>query len=213
MRQKQNVIWLVGFITFLIMIGIIKNYNFMEMLDVKSLGIVLLGTFILTISHYKKDDSLQKLFNKVGWNAFYAGLIATLIQFLALITSLKTDEVLLSVYLEALITLFYGSLFFIFFQWCCDNDKISDKNEMLQSNPYDAKVVYSILTSKDFSQREIHVSLKIMEGKSNKDIAASLYISEATVKKHIQNMFRKCEANNRKHFLELYSEWYENFIK
>lgn len=213
MSKQRRSVWLISSLIYLTLIGFIEHYNFLKIFDAKSFGIVILGVIILTISQFKKGEGLHHLLSKASWNAFYSGLMATILHFLALISTNRAEGIVLQYYIEAMVPVLYGSLIYVILEWSIGNIEEITENENKELNPFDVKVVYEILTAKNFSQREIHVSLKMMEGQSNKEIATSLFISEATVKKHIQNMFKKCDATDRTHFIQLYKEWYDDSKK
>jgi DNA-binding CsgD family transcriptional regulator len=216
---------LLGIGVFIIFAVIIMGFDQNRLIDSRSLAAVLSGTAILTLSQLYKKIKVRQIIVFARWNAFFSGLLITLLTFLTRIT----DPELLSgggSSMVAFVPVIYGSVLFLIFDWLSDQSFIvhektnkyalndsNDSNdtnvttETTQTPVLSIQQATEVLTAHGFSPREVHVALKIIDNCTNKSIATQLYISEATVKKHIQNMFRKCGAEDRAAFIDLYKIW------
>lgn len=196
---------LLGVGLFVILTVIIMGIDQNRLIDGRSLAAVILGTLILTLSQLSKSIKLRQIVISARWNAFFSGILTTLLLFLASIKDPQNQE---GGYMLALIPLIYGSVLYLIFDWLLERSpKVLEDNESEAGVELSIQQATDILASQGFSPREVHVALKIIENCSNKSIASQLFISEATVKKHIQNMFRKCGAQDRAEFIELFMTW------
>lgn len=196
---------LLGVGLFIILTVIIMGIDQNRLIDGRSLAAVILGTVILTLSQLSKSVNLRKVIISARWNAFFSGILITLLLFLASIKAPRNQE---GGYMVALIPLIYGSVLYLIFDWLLErNLKVLEDDKSESETEINIQRATEILSSQGFSPREVHVALKIIENCSNKSIASQLFISEATVKKHIQNMFRKCGAQDRAAFIDLFKSW------
>lgn len=203
-RQHQLII---GIIIYILLLGILMQFNWLKILRPVPFISVVAGIFILTLSQYKKGMTKEDILVLAQWNAFFAGLITSLLSVLSVVSSelSSLDIILLS---ENLIPLIYGSIFYLIMDlYLKQSSELSISEVKIYIDSFTPQVANPILLSKGFSARECHVALKMMEGISNKEIARQLFISETTVKKHIQNMFKKCDATDRHNFLSIYLTW------
>lgn len=222
---------LLGIGVFIIFAVIIMGFDQNRLIDSRSFAAVVSGTAILTLSQFYKKIKIRQIIFFARWNAFFSGLLITLLTFLTRIT----DPELLSgsgSSIVAFVPVIYGSVLFLIFDWLSDQSfnvhETTNKHASHDSN--DANVTNittdttqapalsiqqasEVLAVHGFSPREVHVALKIIDNCTNKSIATQLYISEATVKKHIQNMFRKCGAEDRAAFIDLYKIWTAEYFK
>lgn len=196
---------LLGIGLFIILAAIIMGIDQRRLIDGRSMISIIVGAIILTLSQMNRKTSIKQIVSFARWNAFFSGILMTLLLFLA---SIKDPEYQGGNYLNVLIPLVYGSVFYLIIDWFLDQrPKILEKNQLEDKPEVSIQQAAEILAAKGFSPREVHVALKIIENCTNKSIASQLFISEATVKKHIQNMFRKCGAEDRAAFIELYKSW------
>lgn len=203
-RQHQLII---GIIIYILLLGILMQFNWLKILRPVPFISVVAGIFILTLSQYKKGMTKEDILVLAQWNAFFAGLITSLLSVLSVVSSelSSLDIILLA---ENLIPLIYGSIFYLIMDlYLKQSSELSISEVKIYIDSFTPQVANPILLSKGFSARECHVALKMMEGISNKEIARQLFISETTVKKHIQNMFKKCDATDRHNFLSIYLTW------
>ena len=199
---------LLGVGLFLILTVVIMGFDQKRLMDGRSFATVVIGTIILTASQINKQKKLSQYILFARWNAFFSGLLVTLLTLLSIITDSGSRN---DTYLAAFIPVIYGSVLYLVFDWISDRQietAISPTQAMLN-----IQEATEMLTLHGLSPREIHVALKIMENCTNKAIASQLFISEATVKKHIQNMFRKCGAEDRATFMALYKTWTEDYLQ
>lgn len=196
---------LLGIGLFILLAVIIMGIDQKRLIDGRSLISIIVGAIILTLSQMNRKTSIKQIVAFARWNAFFAGILMTLLLFLA---SIKDPEYQGGNYLNVLIPLIYGSVFYLIIDWFLDQrPKMLEKNQVEDKPEVSIQHATEILTAKGFSPREVHVALKIIENCTNKSIASQLFISEATVKKHIQNMFRKCGAEDRASFVEMFKSW------
>lgn len=195
---------ILGMAFFTILAVLIMGYDQRVLIDGRSLVAVLIGTLILTLSQLNRRKSMHQIIQLARWNAFFSGLLTTLLATLAFVTGADARE---ADYMSASIPLLYGSVLFLALEIASEKQVKSGEIMPLVPEGLNIQRASAILVSHGFSPREVHVALKILEGCANKEIASQLYISEATVKKHIQNMFRKCGAEDRASFTALYHLW------
>lgn len=195
---------IMGMAFFSILAVLIMGYDQRVLIDGRSLVAVLMGTLILTLSQLNRRKSMNEIIQLARWNAFFSGLLTTLLSTLAFVTGAVSRE---ADYITASIPLLYGSVLFLAFELASEKQAKSGEIAPLKPEGLNIQHASAVLTAHGFSPREVHVALKILEGCANKEIASQLYISEATVKKHIQNMFRKCGAEDRTSFTALYHLW------
>ena len=222
---------LLGIGVFIIFAVIIMGFDQNRLIDSRSFAAVLSGTAILTLSQFYKKIKVRQIIVFARWNAFFSGLLITLLMFLTRIT----DPEMISrggSSMVAFIPVIYGSVLFLIFDWLSDQSFIvrerthkfalhnsNDANDTnvttdtTQAPALSIQQASEVFTAHGFSPREVHVALKIIDNCTNKSIATQLYISEATVKKHIQNMFRKCGAEDRAAFMDLYKIWTAEYFK
>ncbi len=211
---------LLGIGVFIIFAVIIMGFDQNRLIDSRSFAAVVSGTSILTLSQLYKKIKVRQIIVFARWNAFFSGLLITLLTFLTRIT----DPEILSrgdSSMVAFVPVIYGSVLFLIFDWLSDQSKYASHNskdanvktETTQAPALSMQQATEVLAVHGFSPREVHVALKIIENCTNKSIATQLYISEATVKKHIQNMFRKCGAEDRAAFIDLYKIWTAEYFK
>lgn len=186
----------------LVSVVLVMNFEIQFLLQPKIIGVLFIGTFVLAISRKLTTPSTSWL-ESVRFNALFVGFLMTLVYLLAYATSPNIG------FENTLTPLIYGSLLYLILGYDQFSTVSRSVNVVKEKDPFEVATVSSILTSKGFSAREIHVALKMMQQLPNKEIAKDLFISEATVKKHVQNMFKKCEAHDRAHFTQLYLKWYE----
>jgi DNA-binding CsgD family transcriptional regulator len=211
---------LLGIGVFIIFAVIIMGFDQNRLIDSHSLAAVLSGTAILTLSQLYKKFKVRQIIVFARWNAFFSGLLITLLTFLTRITAPESLSRGGSS-MVAFVPVIYGSVLFLIFDWLSDQSKHTshDSNdayvttETTQASSLSIQQATEVLAVHGFSPREVHVALKIIDNCTNKSIATQLYISEATVKKHIQNMFRKCGAEDRAAFIDLYKIWTAEYFK
>lgn len=195
---------ILGMAFFTILAVLIMGYDQRVLIDGRSLVAVLIGTLILTLSQLNRRKSIHQIIQLARWNAFFSGLLTTLLATLAFVTGTDARE---ADYMSASIPLLYGSVLFLALEIASEKQVKYGEITPLVPEGLNIQRASAILVSHGFSPREVHVALKILEGCANKEIASQLYISEATVKKHIQNMFRKCGAEDRASFTALFHLW------
>lgn len=217
--MKKQPYPLAGLIVYLLLISVLMQFDWTKMVRPVPLLSVLLGVIILTLAQYKKGMTRDDVLAHAQWNAFLAGLIASLLSLLSAFSSDGTEPISTNRLADELVPLIYGSIIYLIIRLLnyervkqptrsenADTMTINSGKQTLSALP-DPMTINAILSARGFSPRECHVALKIVEGISNKEIAEQLFISETTVKKHIQNMFRKCGVNDRREFMIEFAQW------
>ena len=103
---------LLGVGLFVILTVIIMGIDQNRLIDGRSLAAVILGTLILTLSQLSKSIKLRQIVISARWNAFFSGILITLLLFLASIKDPQNQE---GGYMLALIPLIYGSVLYLIF--------------------------------------------------------------------------------------------------
>lgn len=221
--MRRQYYLLTGLFLYLLLLGILMQFDWMKMIRPVPFFSVFLGILLLTLTQYRKGMNREEILACAQWNAFLAGLLTSLLSILSVFSSIGADSNAIHQLADKLVPLIYGSIMYLIIrllnpehvkkQSRIENSNINkpqaDGVTIALSDPLTAN---SILFLKGFSPRECHVAFKLIEGISNKEIAEQLFISETTVKKHIQNMFRKCGANDRQEFIALYALWMKEGI-
>ncbi len=106
-------IWLrlTGILAYLLLLGILFEFNWNRMLQPAPMLSVLLGTLVLTLSQWKKGESWQALPGRLKWNAFLAGLLTSLFSLIALLSNGLAEPATLAALSDSLTPFFYASLF------------------------------------------------------------------------------------------------------
>jgi DNA-binding CsgD family transcriptional regulator len=210
--MKRSFYLLLGLILYVTVLGFLLQFDLSKMLQPVPITAVLSGVIILTLSQFRKGITREEILISVRWNAFFSGLLTTLLSLMALFSSENLSTLNIHQIADKMIALIYGSIIYMVLHLLMGSGKAADKEDEIHTpekfkEVFSPDITYPILTGRGFSPRECHVAIKLLEGVSNKEIAAQLFISEATVKKHIQNMFKKCGATDRQDFLNLYIQW------
>ena len=207
--MKRLLIFALGLVLYIVLLGLLLQFDPLKMLQPIPLASVTAGMLILTLFQYKKGMPWGSVLVLARWNAFFSGLLTMLLQLLSVFSAggaLNIDTLA-----QKLIPLIYGSILYLIIDMMrVFREKNAPPDTRPEAQPQDifcAEAATPIFTARGFSARECHVALKLLEGMPNKQIASQLYISEATVKKHIQNMFKKCGAADRQDFAALYTQW------
>ena len=236
MRVPRGIRNVLGLLLYLLLMGILLQFDWGRMLQPVPMISVLAGTVILTLSQWKRETHFRTLISHARWNAFLAGMLTSLFGMLSLLSGDQGSGVTTKVLADTLLPLLYGGLFAL--PWSLRGetpmgtlkadaqavealleDPVEHPSHRHSAKPHpignsgyklsSAEEIHRILKLHGFTPRECHVAQKLLEDVSNRDIAESLYISETTVKKHIQNLFRKCGATDRRTFRKLFQQWVE----
>ena len=101
-----------GVAAHLLLVVVILRFDPLALCAPRPLLCVLLGTLLLTAFQLRHGQSWSERLDNARWNAFLAGLLTTLIEFLALFSSpdARSGATLLPALTKALIPLLYGSI-------------------------------------------------------------------------------------------------------
>lgn len=170
------------------------EFNFRLLFDLKSMGMLLFGTVLLTFPTYLKDKDMGNLIVSAKWNSQVTAYLTTFASQFALLSSNQTTIDLVNrMVLNCRPLLYELLIYMILTQLAAYVD--SDETE---SKRHEENVSFEILKAEyQLTQREMDIAKLILLGHSNKEIGNNLFISENTVKKHVYNLFKKLEVENR----------------
>ncbi len=208
--MKKTVVKAVGFLCYMILVGVLFNFDWPLLFQPRPFFSVLLGMVLLTASQYKKTYSRDDILASTAWNLLFASFLTTLVSLLSTVPSRSLADMTGHQLAGALLPMLYGSMLYLLLNLILRED--GNAGSALREAPARGEVQALISAAaseqvfRDFglTGRECHVALKLLENISNKEIGSQLYISEATVKKHIQNIYQKVGATDRNSFREVY---------
>lgn len=210
--MKKHLCKIIGLFSYLILLGLLFDYNWMLIFSPKPFFSVILGMVILTVSQYKKGYKMEDIAVSLRWNLVFSSFLTTLISILSSISPMRVADGGDLDIIESLLPMLYGSILYLILNLLIGDptkkeisghptDAVKNINKLL-----DPAFAQRVFIEHELTNRECHVALKLFENISNKEIAEQLYISEATVKKHIQNIYQKFGASDRNDFKRLYIE-------
>ncbi|NMA30770.1 MAG: response regulator transcription factor [Candidatus Methanofastidiosa archaeon] len=208
MKKQLNKIF--GLLSYLLVLSLLFNFNWVLILRPKPFFSVILGTVILTASQYKKEFSKEDIAACLRWNLLFSSFLTTLISILSSISNMRVSDGGSWDITESLLPMLYGSIIYLILNILLNEPakkEISGQNDESVSNTNDLfnpALAQRVFIEYGLTNRECHVALKLLENISNKEIASQLYISEATAKKHIQNIYQKFGASDRNSFKMIY---------
>lgn len=208
--MKKRLPQLLGLLLYLLIMGILLDFNWTMLIKPKPFFTVVLGMIILTVSQYKKTLTQEDVLISAKWNLLFAGFLTTLMSVLSFISSSNLDKLNVTLFVEQLLPLLYSSILYLVFNLFLErptskeNNRVDSNVVMQPMDLYNTLIADQVFREFDLTNRECHVATKLLDNISNKEIALQLYISEATVKKHIQNIYQKFQATDRNSFKELY---------
>jgi len=168
------------------------------LLDVKLILMVVFGTVLLTLSSYKKDSKLIEWKAPARWNAQITGYLTTFVLLFSRLSGNQDYNNLMYDIALCCRPLLYGLILNILL----NSNEVEQSREEKTANPVsdltiNLETVQQKLLGMGLTDREIEITVCIMEGLSNKEIGARLFISESTVKKHTGNLYKKLGISNR----------------
>lgn len=133
---------LTGILAYLLLLGILFQFNWDRMLQPAPLLSVLLGTLVLSLSQWKKGESWRNLPGRLKWNAFIAGLLTSLFSIITLLSNGLAEPATLTALSDSLIPFFYASLFAL--PWprrnaSDESDEPADETEQKQEQEMEQK--------------------------------------------------------------------------
>ena len=208
--MKKRFPQLLGLLCYLLVMGILLDFNWTMLIKPKPFFTVILGMIILTASQYKKTLTQEDVLMSAKWNLLFAGFLTTLMSVLSFISSSNLDNFNVTLFVEQLLPLLYSSILYLILNLFLEhpvskeNNRAGSKVVAQPMDLYNTFIADQVFGEFELTNRECHVASKILGNISNKEIASQLYISEATVKKHVQNIYQKFQATDRSSFKELY---------
>lgn len=201
---------LAGLVCYLALLGMLYGFDWLQLLEPKSLLAILLGTVILTASQYRKGSSKADMAASLKWNLLFAGFLTTLLSVLSAMSSPNITSMTGRKLAGHLLPIVYSSILYLVSMVFYKDEKketgalpypvsVVDHSHLL-----DAAVAERVFKAYALTGRECHVALKLLEDTPNKEIAQQLYITEATVKKHVQNIYQKFQVSDRNSFRKSY---------
>ena len=200
--MKNIVSKLMVFITYLLLMLWIIDFNFKFIIDLKLLSLVFFGTAILSLASVKKEMHKLEYIHIVKWNSQLTALLSTILLLLIFFAEDRYKENFVYNLCLNLRPILYGFFIYILADIFDEKKKATlliDKDSQQYKNIY--------LTFKDlsFTDREAEIAQELLTDLSNKEIGEKLYIAESTVKKHIKNIYKKAIVNSREDFKDKFS--------
>ena len=208
--MKKQLSKIFGLFSYLIVLGLLFDFNWVLIFSPKPFFSVILGMVILTASQYKKGDNKEDIAVSLRWNLVFSSFLTTLISILSSISPMRVSDTGSWGITESLLPMLYGSIIYLILNILLGDpakkeigghpiESVTNINDL-----FDPAFAQRVFIEYGLTNRECHVALKLLENISNKEIASQLYISEATVKKHIQNIYQKFGATDRNNFKMIY---------
>lgn len=199
---------------YLVILSILLHFELTQLLDIRQLCLVLIGTFLLFLPGYRRGESRQCYAGQLASCALFASYIQTFILvFTLLSTEIRQEHLLKEIALSCRPVLYGICLWGIFSierKEPSKDEKMPEKEAVQLSHPEQtekrkpmtASETYEAYRMLGLTNREAELAVLIEQGLSNGEIAAELNISETTVKKHISNIFDKLEISKREQIRE-----------
>lgn len=197
---------IVAILLYLIVVSALLNFDLRQLIEVKQIVIVLIGTLFLYLPSIQWKE--KKYFDPqiLAESALYASMVQSFLLIFVMLTSTKGFEGL--TYRIALNTrpLLYGFCLWIVFGKMDGKNQEKEKHVSQQSEQSEQTDSVSDLEEVGFydrflelglTKRESEIAVLICNGLTNGEIAAEFHISETTVKKHVSNIFAKLELTKR----------------
>lgn len=185
-------------ILYLIIISLLLDFKLTRLVDLKQIGLVLIGMLILFLPGYRREEARFVYANQLARCALFASYIQTFILlFLVLSKELEPENLMSEIALNCR-PLLYGFCLWVILS----NDKkentahIEKERSAADKYPTDTAIC-DAYRKLGLTNREAQLAVQITKGLSNAEIAAALNISETTVKKHVSNIFEKLDVSRR----------------
>ena len=183
--------------------------------DGKSILLILLGTFLLSIANNNGIITWKKLKKLIPWNAQMTGYLTSAVYLFMVMSNVDQGRTVQShVQMQQMVLCFRPLLYALILQILIREDSDDEfmkpesnavskehynfEKTMIDQNSFDPLVPK--LSAMGFTPREIEVARCLCMLQSNADIAEELVLSETTVKKHISNIYKKVPVENREQF-------------
>lgn len=182
------------------------DFDIRSLLDIKSLFILLVGTFLLAMPFYYKGISREEFLYIYGTKAFDAGLLQVfLLCFVRLSENKGNEEILKDIALCFRPMLYAFCIRLILLNENAERFPAKEAGHAERSiRVIDKDIIpsYEECKAAGLTRREAEIALLICRRYSNKEIADELVISEKTVKKHISNIFEKTGISRREELMQ-----------
>lgn len=181
--MKNTIFKLILTTAFCLLIGWVVDFKFMSLRDLRLMGILIIGTLILLLIKFDKQQ-LSKQFR------FYLILTAVIMSLFMMYGLLYDGQTSMDgIFIESIKPLLFALLVYIpgsiLIEWFIAKTRSATSH-----------------WQKFLSHREIEVYELIIQDLTNKAISSELYIAESTVKKHVQNILKKANMADRKALIE-----------
>lgn len=178
------------------------GFRFWELIDIKGLLLVIMGTVLLTLAGYQKGIDKEGIKEMAGFNAMASAYLTMLITLLSQHNThslLEVERITL-----ALRPVLYGYIIQIILQDKPAKIKAGNAEEIKCGETHEITLsLQGADILKQLTEREREIALLVKKGFSNREIGKELFISEATVKKHMSNIFEKLGIANREQLKNL----------
>lgn len=186
---------------YLLVLLYVIGFRFWELIDIKGLALVILGTVLLTLAGYQKGMDKENIKEMAGFNAMAAAFLTMFITLLSRHNHSFSEAERITLALRPVL---YGYIIQIILKDKPVKAKPGPAVE-LKSEEEDRLTLSLEGTDilKQLTEREKEIALLVKKGYSNREIGEKLFISETTVKKHMSNIFDKLGIANREQLKNL----------
>lgn len=185
------------FIIYLILLLLILNFDLHLLINIKMLGVIIIGTSLLAFLYGIKNGR-RKIFANIKRNLLITGYLATFLAQVSVFSDKVKIENIYSNIVINFLPLFYAFIIYLII------DIFAEKPTKTKAIEHSEEDISMLLEDLGLTKRETSVAKELFKDISNKEIGENLYISENTVKKHTQNIFKKASVKNRTEFLILF---------
>lgn len=199
------------------------GFDIALVIDIKEIFMVIIGTLMLTMPHFKKNRFLK---NTVSWNGLMAGYLTTFVKVMNCLYNMNDFKYLMKDLALCFRPVLYGLIIYLIFKSQKEENQTDseeqehlkiDENVVTEKNAQqEEKVIAAEKTSIDktlskelifrdmgLTKRESQIAVLVVSELTNAEIGEELFIAENTVKKHISNIFEKLGIDNREQMKNL----------
>lgn len=213
--MKPILLKLLALICYLIAMLWLVSFRFAVLFDLKTIVLVLFGTLLLTAAAYPKQRASAgqpwDWRSPARFNAQMTGYLTTFILIFSRLSDIEATGLLFPEIALSLRPLLYGLILQILIghgEEPTDAPLSQAVASPIATAP-DPEHFIVFLRSKALTDREVQITLDLLEGLANKEIAEKWFISESTVKKHTHNLYKKLDLSGREALRLLYARQLE----
>lgn len=213
--MKPILLKLLALICYLIAMLWLVSFRFTVLFDIKTIVLVLFGTLLLTAAAYPRHGAAagqpRDWRSLARFNAQMTGYLTTFILIFSRLSDIEATGLLFPEIALSLRPLLYGLILQILIghgQERTDAPLSQAVASPIAAAPNPEHFIV-FLRSKALTDREVQITLDLLDGLTNKEIAEKWFISESTVKKHTHNLYKKLDLSGREALRLLYARQLE----